>query len=98
MFTRGDPEGGTDKLSASLIPHQVIQFLGLLFGEDVSREIPHPGADKDGFMRILRSQLASIKPQYNVVTKKVAPLIDVDKLKSHLKKQKKSGKKGCVIS
>ena len=97
MFTRGDPEGGTDKLSAFLISHQVMQFLGLVFGEDASREIPHPGADKDGFMRVLRSKLATTEPQFNAITNKVAPLIDLGKLKSHLKKLKKGGKT-CVIS
>ena len=86
-----------DLSAAFLISHQVMQFLGLLFGEDAAREIPRPDADKDGFMRVLRSKLASTKPQFNVITKKVTPLIDVDKLKSHLKKQKKGGKT-CVIS
>lgn len=96
MLTCEEPEGGTDELSTFLVSHQVIQFVGLLFGEDVSLDLPHPGADMDGFLSSLRLQLSSAKPQFNVITRKVEPLINLGRLKSHLKVQMGTGG-GCVI-
>ena len=91
---------GTDALTPWLIAFlaslQVIQFVGLLFGEDVALELPHPGADMDGFMASLKSQLDATKPQFNVITKKIAPLINLGRLKSHLKRSMGGGG-GCVI-
>ena len=75
---------------------QVVQFMGMLFGEDVALELPHPYADMDGFMATLKSQLASTKPQFNIITKRVDPLINLSRLKKHLKRHMQDGR-ACVI-
>ena len=59
--------------------------MDLLLGEDESLQLPHPHAGMDDFISSLRSQLASTESQFNVISGKIAPLIDLDKLKSHFK-------------
>ena len=79
-----------------IIPDQVVQFMGLLFGEEVALALPHPGVDMEGFMQSIQLQLESTTPAFNIVTKKVEPLIHLGKLKSHLRRQMGGGG-GCVI-
>ena len=77
----------------------MIQFVGVLFGEDISQELPHPGTDMDDFIGSLKSLLATTEPQFNVITKKVEPLIDVDQLRYILRRQMgEVTSSWCVIS
>ena len=65
--------------------HQVIEFIGLLLGKEVSQDLPIPGEDMEGFMNKLQTHLDETEPQYDILTWKVSPLINLYKLKSHLK-------------
>ena len=65
--------------------YQVIEFIGLLLGKEVTQDLPHPGEDMDGFMDKLQTHLDATEPQYDILTWKVSPLIDLYRLKKHLK-------------
>ena len=75
--------------------HQVIEFIGLLLGEDVSLDLPPPGDHMDAFLDTLETHLDKTEPQYDIITWKISPLIHLDKLKSHLKWM--IGGSWCVI-
>ena len=69
--------------------------MGLLFGEEVAMALPHPGVDMEGFMQSIQRELESTPPAFSIITKRVEPLINLGKLKSHLKRQMGGG--SCLI-
>jgi hypothetical protein len=67
------------------------EFMFLLFGEDSFDGVPDPQADWKGFKKSIDDIVSREKKQWNPVTKKVAPWIDIKKL------DKAYNKKGCTI-
>ena len=76
---------------------EVTQFIGLLFGQGSMLELPHPGVDLDGFLAGVQRLLERTKPSFNIVSKKLKPLISISKLKKHLKRLLNGQKGACVI-
>jgi hypothetical protein len=75
-----------------LSPDELRDFLFLLFGEENFDGVPDPQADWKGFIKSITAIVNKEKKQWNPVTRKVGPWVDVKKL------DKAYGKKGCVIT
>ena len=59
----------------------VLDFLLILFGEDSLDGVPDPAADWKGFLDHLKILIHQEKKQWNPVSKKVTPWVDIKKLK-----------------
>lgn len=67
------------------------EFLFLIFGEDNFDGVPDPQANWKGFMKSITDIVGREKKQWNPITKKLNPWIDLKKLDKAYKK------KGCEI-
>ena len=75
----------------SLSPDELRDFLFLLFGAENFDGVPDPQVDWKGFLKSITAIVNKEKKQWNPVTKKMAPWVDVKKLDKAYKK------KGCTI-
>jgi hypothetical protein len=66
----------------SLNKDEVKEFCTLLFGESTFMKAPDVHSDWKGFCNFLATVLKDEKEQFNPVTKKMGPWIDIKKLKS----------------
>ena len=76
---------------------EVMQFLGLIFGEDAVLEMPTPLIDMDGFLEGVQRLLNQTAPSFNILRKKIKPVVSLKKLEKHLKRQMNGPKGECVI-
>ena len=66
----------------SLNKDEIKELCGLLFGEEMFMKAPDVHGDWKGFLNFLSNVLKDQKEQFNPITKKLGPWIDVKKLKS----------------
>ena len=76
---------------------EVMQFLGLIFGEDAVLEMPTPLIDMSGFLEGVERLLNQTAPSFNILRKKIKPVVSLKKLEKHLKRQMNGGRGECVI-
>eukprot|EP00545_Synedropsis_sp_CCMP1620_P009423 CAMPEP_0119015600 /NCGR_PEP_ID=MMETSP1176-20130426/11282_1 /TAXON_ID=265551 /ORGANISM="Synedropsis recta cf, Strain CCMP1620" /LENGTH=390 /DNA_ID=CAMNT_0006968907 /DNA_START=136 /DNA_END=1308 /DNA_ORIENTATION=+ len=74
-----------------LSPDELRDFMLLLFGEDSFDGVPDPQVDWKGFKKCITDIVSREKKQWNTVTKKVSPWINIKKL------DKAYSKSGCTI-
>jgi hypothetical protein len=69
-----------------LSPDELREFLFLLFGAENFDGVPDPLTDWRGFMRSIASIVGSEKKQWNPVTKRLSPWVDIKKLDKEYRK------------
>lgn len=71
-----------DLLDERTIPQGDLKdFMRILFGNGVMAEAPDPEGDWKGFCEVVSRLLAKEKKQWNPITKRLEPWIDMKKLK-----------------
>ena len=71
-----------------LSPDELREFLFLLFGAENFDGVPDPQADWKGFVKGIQAIVSREKKQWNPVTKKLGPWVDVVKMDKLYKKNK----------
>jgi len=56
------------------------EFLNILFGPEKCNGVPDPQVEWDGFVKIIKSIVEEEKYQWNPITRKMAPWVDIKKL------------------
>jgi hypothetical protein len=68
------------------------KFLFILFGSEIYDEVPSPMTDWAGFVNRVSTIVNREKQQWNPVTKRLGPWVDIKKLEKEF-----DGKRGCAV-
>jgi len=68
---------------------EVMQFMSVVFGEDLATSLPHPSLDIAAFIARLQVLLQGTDPAFNILRKRPMPLVNTASLKKHLQRYSK---------
>jgi len=76
---------------------EMVQFCSLILGPDVIQNAPVPTSDWNGFLSFIKSAVSKERLKWNPVLEKSMPLIDIEKIDSIYRNNKRFPRKTSII-